>query len=174
MLVLGGTVGVVLAVVPLGTGADVRLRVPPGSAVPLPSSGLFATSGLVLYGRPGGAERPDDGDLGCDVTTEDGSDVGLKVSSLRALRSGERVVGGETLTPLATVRDFEGGWLFSCAGPAATTAQPLYLLAEGRRPVPRSVAAAFGVTGLVLGAAALAVAGRTGGPALNGGRPGPP
>lgn len=163
MLLVGGTVSLVLAVVPLRSGDGTRLRVPPDTPVRLPSSGPFGTT-LVLVGRTGG-ERPADSELGCNVTTADGHDVGMKVSTLAALGAGERTVGGQVLTPLATVKDFDGGFVLTCSGPAAAAAQPLYLLGDRRRAVPGGVLAGFGVTCLVLGTVALAVGRRpSGGP----------
>lgn len=156
MLVLAGIVSLALAVVPLPTADGTTLAVMPSTAVVLPSEGTFGTKSLVLYGRVGG-DPPGDGALGCDVTSDTGHDVGLKVSALAAFGAGRRAVDGLELEPLATVTGFVKGWLFTCTGPAATTSQPLYLLGERRRPIPRAVAASFGVTSLALGAGGLAV-----------------
>lgn len=169
MLLLGGVISLVLAVAPLRSGRATAIPVPAGTAVRLPAPGLFAST-LVLYGRTDG-ERPTDAALGCNVTAADGEDVGLKVFTLRALGAGQRVVGEETLTPVATVADFSEGFLLTCAGPAATTAQPLFLLEERRRPIPAGAIAAFGVLCLALGAGGLVVARRArgdGGSALSG------
>jgi len=120
---------------------------------------LFSTDEVVLYGRSGD-ERPGDRALGCSVTDPDGNDMGRKVYTfiMAALGPGDRTVGNEKLVALAEVTKYEGGWLFRCTGPAARTAQPLYLLSDNRRIVPPLVVAPFGLMCLALGAGALLLA----------------
>lgn len=161
MLLLGSLASFAFAVAPLRVGKDVRLRVPAATAVALPSGGLFGTT-LLLYGRAGG-ERPGDQALGCDVTNQSGDDMGRKVFTLAALGAEDRTVDGTALQALATVDEFDGGWLLTCSGPAAISAQPLYLLGEERRPIPRPVIASFGLVCLALGAGGLALARRDAG-----------
>ncbi len=154
-LVVAGLACLVLAVVPLDTGSGGQpTPVEPDTGVALPAPGSFGRS-LVLYGATGGA-RPDPGELGCVVTGPSGAPVPTAVDTLAALGAGERTVSGVTLTPLATVRSSTRSSL-RCSGPIARSAQPLYLLGERRRPVPRLLVASFGVAALGLGAAALAV-----------------
>lgn len=159
MLLLGGLISLTLAVFPVRTGSATQLPVPADTAVVLPAVGMFGLD-LVLYGRWTGEDRPGDGALGCDVTTPEGDDVGLKVSTLRALGAGDRRVGDDVLTPLATVQGFDTGWLFTCTGQAADAAQPMYLLGERRPVISRPIIASFGVMCLALGAGGLAVARR--------------
>ena len=154
MLLLGGVLSLILAVVPIHTGTDTTLAVQPDVAVQLPPSGAFSAATLVLYGRA--ARDPSERDLRCDVTTADGRETGgIKVSTLAAFRVGERTVDGQTLTPLAVVRDYTEGWLFRCTGPLARAAQPLYLGGDRTRLLPPGVIAPFGLLCLALGFGAL-------------------
>lgn len=157
MLLLGGVLSLILAVVPIRTGTETTLTVHPDVAVPLPPSGAFDAATLVLYGRS--ARDPSERELRCEVTTADGRETGgIKVSTLAAFRVSERTVDGQTLTPLAVVSDYTEGWLFTCTGPLARAAQPLYLVGERTRLVPPGVIAPFGVLCLALGAGALMLA----------------
>ncbi len=125
--------------------------------MPLPDPGLFFDVSAVLYGgveesRP----RPDERDLGCVLTGRDARPIPMGVDTLAALEVGDRTISGDALTPLATVTLSEGSTL-TCSGPVARSAQPLYLLRDARRPVPRALAAAFGAVALVMGGGALAM-----------------
>ena len=154
---IAGLACLVLAVVPLSSGGGRPIAVPPDTAVPLPDPGLFFDVSAVLYGAVAESEpRPDERDLGCVRTGRDARPMRIGVDTLAALEAGDRTVSGTALTPLATVKLSKGSTL-TCSGPVARSAQPLYLLRDSRRPVPRALAAAFGAVALVMGGAALAV-----------------
>lgn len=144
-----------LAVVRLeSTGGETPIPVPADSTVPLPEAGPFGGS-MVLYGATGGA-RPDHGELGCELTGPFATQKFSGVDTLGGLGAGDRTVGGTRLTPLATIELLEGSRLV-CSGPVARSGQPLYLLPEGRRSVPRPLAIVFGLQCLVMGVGALAL-----------------
>ena len=156
-LVIAGLACLVLAVVPLGSGGGLPIPVPPDTAVPLPDPGLFFDVSAVLYGAvEESGPRPDERDLGCMRTGRDARPIRMAVDTLAALEVGVRTISGNALTPLATVKLSEDSTL-TCSGPVSRSAQPLYLLRDARRPVPRALAAALGAVALAMGGGALAV-----------------
>lgn len=153
LMIIGGLIAIVMASLPYGARRNLLIPVKAGVPVTLPSSGVFSSLDLVLYGRADADRLPSDRELGCDVTSADGHDVGLNVSTLAALEAGKRTIGSDMLTPLTTVSSFAGGDVLTCSGPAARAAQPLYLVKDRRSPVPRLFVAAFGVFIIFFGVA---------------------
>ncbi len=160
MLLLGGVLSLILAVVPIHTGTDTRLAVQPDVAVQLPPSGAFRAVTLVLFGRS--ARDPSGRDLRCEVTTADGRETGGITDHRQRC---QRLAVDRTFTDPEGrqgehLSDFTEGWLFTCTGPLARTAQPLYLLGDRTRLIPPGVIAPFGLLCLALGFGALMLAGR--------------
>ena len=167
LLLIGGSILLGFAFVPVGTGGGAPLPVPLDAPVRLPSPGLFGST-LVLYGRSDG--RPlafFDQARACKVNGADGRSVGSKFSSLDVVGKDQRRIGPDTLSPLATVRGFPTGSVMTCSGPAVRAAQPLYLIKEGRRPIPRALAVTGAALVILLGAGALALLRVLGGGRVN-------
>lgn len=161
LLVAGGALAILLAFAPLTPEARPPQRVRTDGPVELPSSGIFGARRLVLYGRPGNP-LPRPAQLGCMVTDGAGEEVGLHVSTTRALGRDQHTIDGQVLEPLAVVHDVESGWLLQCVGEAARSRQPLYLVSDTRSPIPKGPAVTFGVTALVLGTGGIAAFGSSG------------
>ncbi|HET7489128.1 MAG TPA: hypothetical protein VFJ85_14450 [Acidimicrobiales bacterium] len=170
MVLLGAAVVLVVAFTPFGRGHHAPIAVPAGTPARLPAPAAFG-SGEVLYGRFEGDDVRD-GDLGCRVTTASGSKAGDRVWTVSPLdRLRDRRIGTEVLAPLATVTKVRGGWLLTCDGPLARSAQPLFLAPNPNRVAPALLLFGCAVGMTVLGLAALGVSRRYGRSPAWAGRP---
>jgi hypothetical protein len=133
--------------------APVPVRI--GSPTALPSVGPFGGT-LALYGNS--SVNADQGRLNCILQTGKGPAPESALSERAAADLDRRVVDEQALLPLLAIRNSSPDWTITCDGPAATAAQPLFLLATtGQRDLVPMAAFSLATLALVLGIAGVVV-----------------